>query len=116
MLLRTLWTGGSVGSIDHLQPEQGGDITIIKHLGCGRYCFFQRKFLSGICKQLVLVDTAQREKQCGLFVEPGADAIEYRRDVFTHAGPVGAAARQLDLLGRGKEPITLPTDPVHDAF
>src|SRR4051812_35428135 len=59
-LLRTLWTGGSAGSrrLDHLQPEQGGDITIIKQLGCRRCCFLQRNFLSCICEQFVFVDTA----------------------------------------------------------
>src|ERR1019366_9118508 len=60
MLLRKPTTGGTgpSHSLDHLQPEQGGDITVIKHLRCGRYCFFQRKFLSGICEQLIFIDTA----------------------------------------------------------
>ena len=87
-----------MGSFSHLQPEQGGDITFIKHLRCAGRCFVQRKILSGTGEQFIFIHTAQHEKKLGLFVEPGADTIERRRDVLAHVRPVRTAAGQLDFL------------------
>src|SRR5580692_12233934 len=67
-------------------------------------------------QQFILVDAAQFKEKLRLFVESRTNAIERRRDVLAHVGPVRTAARQLDFLGRWKEAVALLADSVHDAL
>src|SRR5262249_23426437 len=36
--------------------------------------------------------------------------------MFAHSGPVRTAAGQLDFVGRRKQAVTFPADPVHDSL
>src|SRR5262249_57468233 len=62
------------------------------------------------------VDSAEREKQLRLLVQPRTDTVERGCNVLAHVSPIRAAARQPDLLWFGKQPLTLPAYPVHHAF
>ena len=105
-----------MGSFSHLQPEQSRNIAVVKHLRRAGRCSCQRKILSGTGEQFIFIHVAQHKKKLRLFVEPGADAIERRRNVLAHVCPIRTAAGQLDFLRRRKQAVALPTDPVHDAF
>src|SRR5580693_8044085 len=58
----------------------------------------------------------QPEEKFGLLVQPGTDAVEYRRHMLAHIRPVRATARKLDLLGRREQARILPANPFHHAF
>jgi hypothetical protein len=45
----------------------------------------------------------QPEEKFGLLVDPGAAAVQDRRHMLTHIGPVRATARKPDLLGRREQ-------------
>src|SRR5674476_401651 len=64
----------------------------------------------------MFIDVAQQKEKLRLFVESGADAIQYRRDVLAHVCPIRTTARELDFLRRREQAVTLSTDSVHDAF
>ena len=67
--------------------------------------FDKRSRLPRLGDQFHLVHAAQPEEQFGLLVEARADAIQHRRDMLAHAGPVRATARKLDLRGRRKQTL-----------
>ena len=56
------------------------------------------------------------KRSSGPRVEPRADAVEHGGDVLAHRRPVGAAAGEPDLGGRGEEAGLLRADPLHDAL
>src|SRR5207247_2598508 len=99
----------------HLQPEQLRQALAAKNFIRERAALGQRNAAAGLGDQILLVDPAQLEEEFGLLVEPGADAVEYRRNVLAHRGPVGATAREPDLGRRGEQPGLLPTDALHNA-
>src|SRR6266478_6263798 len=115
-----LWGGGNDGIrgrwLGHLQPEQRGDVAVVEYLRRDGRCSRKRKILPGIGEQFIFIHAAQHEEKLRLFIEPGANAVERSRNVFAHVCPVRAAARQLDLLGRWKQTVALPADPVHDTL
>src|SRR4051812_4932586 len=51
-----------------------------------------------------------------MLVESSADAIEYRRHMLAHIGPVRTTARKLDFLRRWKQACILPANPFHHTF
>ena len=69
-----------------------------------------------LCDEFVFIHAAQHEKKLRLFVEPGANSIEHRRNMLAHAGPVRTAAGELDLARRRKQAVALPAHPIHDAL
>src|ERR1700688_863387 len=58
----------------------------------------------------------QPEEELGLVVETGADAVEHRRNVLAHPGPVRTTARELDLIGRREKAGFLAANTFHDAL
>src|ERR1035437_1269276 len=49
-------------------------------------------------------------------VQPRADAVEHRRHMLAHAGPIRTTARERDLMGRREKARFLPANPFHDAL
>ena len=57
-------------------------------LAGGRSLLRQRSRLACVDDQFLLVHRAQAEEKLGLVIEPRADAVQHRRDMLAHAGPV----------------------------
>ena len=63
-----------------------------------RLLFGERRLPSRICDQFLFVHAMQPEEQFRLPIEPDADAIENRRSVLAHIGPVRTAAGKVDFF------------------
>ena len=72
--------------------------------------------LPALAIEVLLVHLPEAEQQLGLVVETRADAVEHRGDVLAHGGPVGTAARELDLRRRREEARALLAEVLHDAL
>ena len=57
--------------------------------------------------QLGGLDTPEREQHLGLMIEASPDAVEHRRHVLAHGGPVGAGAAQRDVAWSREQPSPL---------
>jgi hypothetical protein len=81
-----------------------GFITLIRQIGANAFDQFRA------------IDTAQRKQKARHGVETRARAIERRRYMFAHAGPIGTRARHLDFARSWKQPIAFPAHPFHHVF
>lgn len=104
------------GALRHVEAENPGEVFASEKLAGGRPLLGDRSRLTRVDDQIRLVHPAQAEEKLGLAIEPRADAIQHRRDMLAHIGPVGATARKLDLIRRGKQALMLPADPLHHAL
>ena len=67
-------------------------------------------------EEVLLVHLPQPEEQLRLLVEARAHAVQHRRDVLAHRGPVRAAARERDLARRREQPGALRAQVLHHAL
>src|SRR5271157_12701 len=97
------WGIGAGGcALGHIQSEELGKVFPAEDLGSIRSLLGQREPLTGLGDEFLLVDFMESKKEFGLLVQPGADAVEDRRDMLAHRGPVRATARKPDLVRRRK--------------
>src|ERR1035437_363977 len=97
----------------HVQSKESREVFAAEDLVGGRRSLRLRKRLSGPGDELLFVHVVQTEEEVGLMVQPRADAIEHRRHMLAHAGPVRTTARELDLMGRREKTGFLPANPFH---
>ena len=101
--------------LGHFQAEQRRDVAVLEHLGGSRR---GASVMPSPAPAISSLSSTPRStnSSSGCCVEPRADAVQHRRDVLAHVGPVRAAARQLDLAGAGNRPSPCAADPLHDAL
>src|ERR1039457_2479936 len=104
------------GALRHVEAENLGEVFASEKLAGGRSLLRQWNCLARVDNQFHLIHSTQAEEKFGLVIEPRADAVQHRRDMLAHAGPVGATARKLDLLRGRKQAVVLPADPLHDTL
>src|ERR1700722_19620919 len=63
-----------------------------------------------------MIPPPEFEEQFGLMVQPVANAIERRRDMFAHAGPVWAGAGHFDLVRRREHAVSAPGHDFHNTL
>ena len=65
------------------------------------------------CKRIGLLLNCFTPQDCANYL---AHAVKRRRHMLAHVGPLRTGAGELDLIGRRKQAIALPADPIHDTL
>src|SRR3990172_8087263 len=81
-----------LGTVAHFQPEKLREVAAGQDLLAGGSLPGQREAHAGLGDEVLLVHRAKPEEKLGLLVEACANAVEDRRDVLAHRGPVRTAA------------------------
>jgi hypothetical protein len=61
-----------------------------------------------------VLDATEEEKEFGLVIEAGSNAVDDGGDVLAHGGTIGAAAAVINFAGEGEEAVLFVGDDAHD--
>ncbi len=79
-------------AFSHVQSEESRQVFATEDLRGSRRPFRLRNALPSARDEFLLVQVMQPEEKVGLLIQPRPDAVEHRRNMLTHVGPIRTTA------------------------